>query len=99
MNFEINTKKSAQLFNDSYLLKCSDIKCITNHPNLKSTVLLHENLYTAMVGMHDRESSYLPARNKVPDKCAFSLLSVIIVVTIRQGKKRTGQDKNKTGKA
>ena len=45
-----------------------DITCITNHPNFEAIVLLDENLYIALVGMYDRESSFLPPGKSVPNK-------------------------------
>lgn len=42
--------------------------CITENESFKSIVLMRENLWTALVGMHDRESTSLPPRDNVPTK-------------------------------
>ena len=43
-------------------------KCVTEHENFKSIVLLKDVLWTAFVNMHDRESSALPKKRKLPMK-------------------------------
>ncbi|XP_057315538.1 uncharacterized protein LOC130656652 [Hydractinia symbiolongicarpus] len=45
-----------------------EINCIVNHEDFYPIVLRKGNLWTALVGMYDRESTYLPPRNDVPNK-------------------------------
>ena len=40
-------------------------KCIIEHEHFHPIVLLKEALWTALVGMHDREACSLPSRNNV----------------------------------
>jgi len=44
-----------QSLKDIAFLRLKDIGCLTKHANFNSIVLLDENLYTALVGMYDRE--------------------------------------------
>lgn len=52
----------------SFLFSLIELNCITKHKHFEPIVLLEDNLWTALVGMHDRESAYLPERSKVPNE-------------------------------
>ena len=43
-------------------------RCITSHGSFDPVVLLKNTLWTALVGLHDRENSWLPGRDNVPNK-------------------------------
>lgn len=45
-------------------------KCIIEHAHFVSIVILKDALWTALVGMHDREACHLPNRNNVPPRYA-----------------------------
>ncbi|XP_057299383.1 P2X purinoceptor 7-like [Hydractinia symbiolongicarpus] len=59
------TERELESF-DSYEL--SESGCIISYVNFAPIILLKENLWTALVGMHDCESSYLPPKDNVPNK-------------------------------
>ena len=62
---------------EAYFFLYIEIKCIANHLNFESIVLLDENLYTALVEMYDWESSFLPLRNSVQmSKMIFYFISI-----------------------
>ncbi|XP_057299215.1 P2X purinoceptor 7-like [Hydractinia symbiolongicarpus] len=45
-----------------------DQECITQHPHFNYIVLLKDVLWTALVGLYDRESRGLPERDHVPNR-------------------------------
>ncbi|XP_057308092.1 uncharacterized protein LOC130645979 [Hydractinia symbiolongicarpus] len=51
-----------------HIYNLQEINCIVNHEDFDPIVLRKGNLWTALVGMYDRESTYLPPRNDVPNK-------------------------------
>ncbi|XP_057290227.1 P2X purinoceptor 7-like [Hydractinia symbiolongicarpus] len=65
------TERELESF-DSYEL--SESGCIISYVNFAPIILLKENLWTALVGMHDCESSYLPPNLEERIRYSYSFL-------------------------
>ena len=50
-----------------YIYIYLDKQCITEHEDFGVVVLLRNVLWTALVGLHDRESRGLPSRDSIPN--------------------------------
>jgi len=59
--------------------KYLDTKCITKHEDFHHIVISKPNLYTALVGMHDMQSSFLNKRNSVPNRSCASITTLIVL--------------------
>ena len=51
-----------------YIYIYLDKQCITGHEDFGAAVLLRNVLWTALVGLHDREIRGLPSRDSIPNQ-------------------------------